>query len=97
MGLILCCIAFAAVLVATWRSAVAGLSAMLVAGYSFGILRANCPDTYSHFIADAAVVGFYLSYFTKNWRRPRSADEKGALNWTWILIGWAGLMFLVPF
>jgi hypothetical protein len=73
-----------------------GLGAVLLTGYLFGITRANFLDTYSHFLFDCAALGFYLSYFTKHWPRPKTSSEAGALNWTGILMGWAAVMFLVP-
>jgi hypothetical protein len=96
MGLIFCGLAFVVAVVAAWRSTIVGLWVVLATGYLFGILRANYLDTYSHFLADAAVIGFYLSFFSKNWPRPRNASEAGAVKWTGILVGWAGLMFLIP-
>ncbi len=49
MGLAFCLLAFVAALFFTWRSVLAGLAVVLTTGYLFGIVRANYPDTYSHF------------------------------------------------
>ncbi|HYP13715.1 MAG TPA: hypothetical protein VEQ63_07315, partial [Bryobacteraceae bacterium] len=41
------------------RSLVAGLSAMLAAGYIYGITRANLLSPATHFLFDAALIGLY--------------------------------------
>jgi len=36
----------------------AGVSALMAVGYSFGIVRANFLDGFSHFIFDIGILGF---------------------------------------
>jgi hypothetical protein len=36
-----------------------GLLAVLGIGYAHGVARANLPETFSHFIFDAAAIGLY--------------------------------------
>lgn len=97
MGLLISAFAFVAALVLTWRSLSAGLGAVLTVGYFFGIVRANFPDTYSHFIFDAAVFGFFVSFFTGRGLQPILDPNRQVLQrWVFLLIGWAVLMFLVP-
>jgi hypothetical protein len=96
-GLFLCALAFVAALVCAWRSLVAGLAAVLSAGYLFGIARANTPDTYSHFIFDSAVIGFYVSYFSAGGLKDvLDPNLRGMQRWASLLIGWAIVMALVP-
>src|SRR6202035_4938566 len=81
----------------TWRSLAAGLAALLTVGYLFGIARANFPDSFSHFIFDSAVLGFYFSYFGRGGLKKALDPQQEALRrWTSLLIGWGVLMFLVP-
>ncbi len=91
----LCLLAFAAALLLGRRSLTAGLGAVLTVGYAYGILRANFLDTFSHFLFDAAVLGFYASLIG---RRPPTAgtQTKELRRWVWLLLGWAGVMFLLP-
>jgi hypothetical protein len=75
---------------------VAGVGSVLTTGYLYGILRANYLDTYSYFIFDCAVLGFYLSLLVK---RPASSSDpqvRQLQGWLTILIGWAVVMFLMP-
>jgi hypothetical protein len=95
MGLIFCIAAFTASFLLGRRSVVAGLGAVLTIGYLYGILRANYLDTYAHFIFDAGVMGFYLAVFPGRLRAAKG--PAGQLKrWVMLLIGWAGLMFLLP-
>ncbi len=97
MGLALCGLAFAAALILSWRSQAAGLGVVLTAGYFFGILRANLADTSSYFIFDAAVLGFFLSYFGSGGLKGLTEPSLQALQrWVIFLIGLPVLMFLLP-
>jgi hypothetical protein len=96
MGLVLCAVSFLASFVLGLRSLVAGLGAVLTAGYLYGILRANYLDTFAHFIFDAAVVGFYLALLIRTPVAARAAYVKSLKTWVTILIGWAGVMFVLP-
>jgi len=97
MGLALCSLAFVAASILTWWSVVAGLGVVLTAGYFYGIVRANVLDTFSHFIFDAAVLGFFVSYFSSGGLKTILDPHQQTLQrWTSFLIGWAVLMFLVP-
>jgi hypothetical protein len=90
-------VAFVAAFLLTWRSAVHGIGVVLTVGYFYGIIRANWPDTASHFMFDAAVLGFLLTYFAtgglKAFRDPNQLDLQ---RWSFVLIGWPILMFLLP-
>jgi hypothetical protein len=97
MGIAFCCVAFSAGLIITWRSLVAGLVAVLTVGYLFGIVRANFLDSFSHFIFDAVVLGFFLTLFCGGMRKKGlTSDQQQLKRWVWALLGWAGVMFLVP-
>ena len=97
VGISVCALAFIAAAVLAWRSVVAGLAVVMTAGYFYGILRANFLDKFSYFVFDAAVLGFFLSYFTTVGLKAFIDPKQETLQrWTFMLIGWAFLMFLVP-
>lgn len=78
------------------RSLVSGLIAVLAVGYVYGIVRANVPETLSHFAFDAGVIGLYSAQL---FRRLSPAEEfkVGPLRmWLEFLIVWPLLLFLVP-
>jgi hypothetical protein len=60
MGLILCCLGFAAVAVVIRRSLGDGLGLLLSIGSIYGIARCNVFDGYTHFLFDASVLGAYV-------------------------------------
>jgi hypothetical protein len=60
MGLILCLLAFASVLMTTRRSLGDGLGLLLIIGSVYGILRCNVFDSYTHFLFDVSVLATYL-------------------------------------
>ena len=105
MGFLLCVLAFTAALLLGRRSLAAGLAAVVTVGYAYGILRANYLDTFSHFHFDAAVLGLYASLIgrpppTPTLPPPRGEGREGGAaelrRWVWLLLGWAGVMFLMP-
>jgi hypothetical protein len=96
MGLFLCLLAFFIAALLGRRSLVGGLGAVLTAGYLYGIVRANFPDSYSHFIFDSAVAGFYLSLLLNPPRAAWAAYMRPLTTWVVLLIGWSVIMFLVP-
>ena len=66
-------------------------------GLLFRHRAARFPDTFSHFIFDSAVIGFYLSYFGHGGLKKVFDPQQEALRrWTSVLIGWGVLMFLIP-
>src|SRR6266566_2057292 len=96
LSLYLCLISFAFCYWAGRRSLVSGLVAVLAVGYAYGITRANVPETFSHFIFDAGVVGLYAAQLF----RRLSPIEEGRVAplrmWLEFLIAWPLLLFLVP-
>src|SRR5687768_305238 len=96
LALLLCGIAFVGAYVAGRRSLVAGIGAVLTAGYFYGITRANVTSTLSHFIFDAAVMGLYLTQLLKPFPPEDLARTRQLRHWTVLLIGWPLLMLLVP-
>src|SRR5262245_27970313 len=96
MGLYLCIGNFVACLLLTRQRMVYGLCAVVTSGYGYGILRANYLDTYSHFIFDAAVLGFYLALLTRPPDTSVLARGKPTERWLCMLIGWAIFMFMLP-
>ena len=96
MSLFLCIAAFFACVIAGRRSLVSGLVTLLGIGYVYGIVRANLPDPYSHFIFDAGVVGLYLTQFFRPLTRDRQQRTQGLRPWLEFLIAWPLLLFLIP-
>ena len=95
-SLFLCLVAFAVASIAARRSLIAGLTTVLGIGYFYGIIRANLPETFSHLIFDAGVLGLYFAQLT----RPVSPDERARIQrlWLWVVvfIAWPVLLFLIP-
>jgi hypothetical protein len=96
LALILCIAALAACFFAGRRSLVLGIAAVAATGYLYGIIRANIPQTASHFIFDAGVAGFYLAV----WMRPLNAIQrhriKTLLPWVVCLMAWPAILFFIP-
>jgi hypothetical protein len=96
LSLYLCFFAFALCYWVGRRSLTSGLVAVLAVGYAYGITRANVPETYSHFIFDAAVVGLYAAQLFHK-LSPAEAHRVSELRpWLEFLITWPLLLFLVP-
>src|SRR2546427_30343 len=96
MSILLFVSALTITFVAARRSLVMGLGAVLAFGYIYGITRANLPDPYSHFLFDAAVLGFYAAQL---FRRMALAEEyriKSIKPWMELLVAWPILMFMIP-
>jgi hypothetical protein len=90
-------ISFVGTYCATRRSFEFGLISLLTIGYFYGILRANLLNPFSHFIFDAGLIAFYISF---PWT-PRNSGERLLMKspiqiWTWILMGWPIVMAFVP-
>lgn len=96
MGLILCVFALAAGFFCSRRSLGQGVVALLVVGYSYGILRANYLDGLTHFTFDSALLGVYLGHFTGTVPVATQARSRDAVFWVKALALPAILMFLVP-
>jgi hypothetical protein len=96
MSLYLCIAAFVICLICSRHSLVTGLVALLTVGYAYGIVRANLPETYSHFIFDAGVLGFYVAQLLPRLSRAEEYIIQPVKHWLELLIGWPLLLFLIP-
>ena len=96
MSLWFCIGAFLICLIASRHSLVVGLVVLLGIGYAYGITRANLPDPYSHFIFDAAVLGFYSSQLLRRLTRSYEYRGQGVKPWVELLIVWPLLLLLIP-
>src|SRR2546421_4046789 len=96
ISLLLCVAAFAFAYVAGRRSLVIGLATVFAVGYFYGIVRANLPETASHFIFDAAVVGLYATQLLRRGSREERRRRQLLGIWVGILIAWPFLLFFVP-
>jgi len=96
VALVLCGVAFTICYLAGRRSLVAGLVAVIGVGYMYGIVRANVPSAFSHFIFDAGVVALYATQLL----RPFTTEERERLQplmpWMALLVGWPALLLLIP-
>ena len=95
-SLFLCVAAFTFSFFAGRRSLLAGLCTVLTVGYFYGILRANLPETYSHFIFDSAVIGLYVTQLTKRGPREAVRRSQDLRLWVAVLMGWPFLLFFIP-
>ncbi len=95
-SIVLCLGAFLAVFWFTRRSLVAGLSAALAVGYLYGIVRANVPQSFSHFIFDAGAGGLYLGTWLKGLTPRQRFRTRKVRKWLILLIGWPLLLFFIP-
>lgn len=97
MALYICVLSFVLCYWAGRRSLVNGLIAVLGVGYVYGITRANLPETLSHFIFDAGVLGLYAAL----WFRPTTLAEKLRLKplqlWVELLMLWPIVIFFLPY
>jgi hypothetical protein len=96
MSLYLCLISFGFCYWAGRRSLVNGLAALLAVGYLYGITRANVPETFSHFIFDAGVVGLYAAQLFRKLNPLQQYKIEPLRPWLEFLIGWPLLLFLIP-
>jgi len=95
-SILLCVGAFAAVHWFTNRSLVAGLRAIIAVGYFYGIVRANVPQTASHFIFDAGIGGLYLGTWLKSLTPVQKLRIRKVRGWVICLIAWPLVLFFVP-
>ncbi|MGH7987627.1 MAG: hypothetical protein ACREQX_15275, partial [Candidatus Binataceae bacterium] len=77
---------------ALWR----GVAAVMVVGYAYGIVRANLPETMSHFTFDAGAVGLYLAILSRPLKRMQRLRLRPLMPWIICLTVWPILLFLIP-
>src|SRR5450755_4680412 len=94
--IILCLLAFVVSYLIGRKSLSYGLLSVIAFGYAYGIVRANLRGTFSHFLFDAALIGFYLS---QTWFSSRSDRYKNDTLrfWVAVMIGWPLLICFLPF
>src|SRR5512143_3272692 len=98
MSIVFLLVAFAGVLLATFRSLGWGFLAVLAVGYFNGVVRANFLSVYTTFMFDAAVLGLYLGFLFGQSRRAAGAGVRWgpAGPFVLFLIAWPTLLSLVP-
>jgi hypothetical protein len=92
----LCVAAFFLAYLAGRRSLVAGIIVVLSLGYFYGLLRANLPETGSHFIFDASVLGLYLTQLPAAFKNRTQSHLKSMREWVVVLIAWPLMLFVLP-
>jgi O-Antigen ligase len=93
-AVVLCILAFAATFWVGKRSLGLGVVALLLFGYFYGIIRANIPATFSHFLFDSSLLGLYLS---QKWSAPANSEALRSLKgWILVLFLWPCVMVLLP-
>jgi len=84
----------------TWwagrRSLGGGVVSALTFGYFYGIVRANVPSSFSHFIFDAALLGLYIAQ-KDTLLRPGNSRNKTLRLWIAILLLWPLVLVFIPF
>jgi hypothetical protein len=93
---IICILAFVGCFIAGRQSLVAGLVSVLGIGYVYGITRANLPETSSHFIFDAAVLGLYLTQLPKRLSPAQRLKTRKLKLWVVFLMSWPAFLLLIP-
>lgn len=96
MSFYICLLSFALCYFAGRRSLVSGLIAMLGIGYVYGITRANLPDTWSYFIFDAAVLGFFAAQLFRPMTLAMRLRVEALKSWMEFLIFWPLIVFFYP-
>src|SRR5512135_3707562 len=96
MSIVFLLVAFAGVLLATFRSLGWGFLAVLAVGYFNGVVRANFLSVYTTFMFDAAVLGLYLGFFIGQSRRAAGVWSGPAGPFVRFLIAWPTLLSFVP-
>lgn len=96
-SVLLCVVSFVAVYCFSRRSLTDGLRAVLTVGYFYGIVRANIPQTFSHFIFDAGIGGLYLATSSRGLNPIQKFRIRKVKRWVAPLIAWPMLLFLIPF
>lgn len=96
-AIVLCIVAALGCYTAGRKSLGWGMLALLTVGYFYGILRANLPTSFSHFIFDCGLLGLYAS---QDWIKmdARDANRLEKLRW-WViaLMLWCVLLVPLPF
>jgi hypothetical protein len=96
LSLVLCVLSLIICFIAGRRSLVAGLAAVLGIGYLYGIIRANLPETFSHFIFDAAVLSLYLTQLPRRLSPIQRLKTQKLKLWVTFLMIWPTLLLLMP-
>jgi hypothetical protein len=96
LALFLCVVAFGACFIASRRSLVSGLVTLFAIGYAYGLVRANIPETFSHFIFDAGVVGLYFAQLSHRLTAIEKYRTERIKPWVELLIVWPLLVFFLP-
>ena len=78
------------------RDLVHGIGVTLVAGYSYGILRANLITPASHFLWDAAVFGLFAAQLFRRLPIAERRRLSAVRAWLLLLVLWPAILFVVP-
>src|SRR4051812_6219760 len=97
MALYICLLSFTLCYLTARRSLANGLIAVLGVGYFYGIMRANVPETTSHFIFDSGVLGLYAALWFHPMRLAQRLKLQPLQLWVELLILWPIVIFFLPF
>src|SRR5260370_13017192 len=95
-GIFLCGLALVACFIAGRRSLTTGLGVLIGLGYGYGIIRANVPNSMTHFIFDAGVAGFYLSLLSRRMTSAQRCRVQVLMPWVVLLVGWSIVLLFLP-
>jgi hypothetical protein len=95
-GIVLCGLALVGCFIAGRRSLTTGLGVLIGLGYGYGIIRANVPESMTHFLFDAGAVGFYLSLLSRPMTSAQRRRVQVLMPWVALLMGWPILLFFLP-
>jgi hypothetical protein len=88
-----CAAAFILCLAAANKSLRHGLLALMAVGYTYGILRANFPDTWTYLTFDAGVLGLYIGQLWRPFSNVQRRQAHDLRLWIVFLIAWPTLLF----
>jgi hypothetical protein len=97
LALVLCGASFCITFAVSRCSLKSGLGIVMLIGYFYGIVRANVPQVFSHFIFDATVTGLYLALWLRGLSPVQRIRTRAVRQWLVLLVSWPVLLFFVPF
>lgn len=95
IAIAICALTLAATALLGRRAMWQGIAAVLVAGYAYGLVRANVGDA-THLLFDAAVTGFFAACLWRVVTAPNVPGMHALKAWTLVLMVWPTALFFFP-
>ena len=94
VGILYCVISFVAAAWGARRSVGHGLAMVFASGYFYGFIRGRWYDGITQLGFDAALLGFYLAYFSQPLSAEVRARQRDIMPWFGLLVGWPCFVML---